>query len=51
MLGWVDKGLQSTLPNRFHDWRDVGFNALAGLMAIGAIGALAWAQWRFGADR
>lgn len=34
--GWVDEGLQALLPTRHYDLRDVGFNALAGLMALGA---------------
>lgn len=32
--GWVDEGIQALLPNRYYDLRDVGFNALAGLMAL-----------------
>lgn len=32
--GWVDEGIQALLPNRFYDLRDVGSDALAGLMAI-----------------
>lgn len=42
LLGWVDEAIQVLLPNRVYDIRDVGFNALAGLMAIGASLALAW---------
>jgi hypothetical protein len=34
------------LPNRVYDLRDVGFNAFAGLMAIAASLALAWARRR-----
>ena len=34
--GWLDEGIQALLPNRVDDIRDVGFNALAGLMAITA---------------
>lgn len=37
ILGWVDEGIQSLLPNRAYDLRDVGFNALASVMAIVAI--------------
>lgn len=40
LLGWLDEGVQSILPNRVYDIRDVGFNALAGLMAIAASLAL-----------
>lgn len=32
--GWLDEGIQAVLPNRYYDLRDVGFNALAGLMAL-----------------
>lgn len=34
VVGWVDEGIQAFLPNRVYDIRDVGFNALAGLMTI-----------------
>lgn len=34
MVGWLDEGIQALLPNRFYDLRDVGFNALAGFMAV-----------------
>ncbi len=40
LLGWLDEGIQAILPNRVYDIRDVGFNALAGLMAIIASAAL-----------
>ena len=46
LLGWIDEGIQSVLPNRVYDIRDVGFNALAGLMAIVASVVLAWARHR-----
>lgn len=36
LLGWIDEGIQGTLPNRVYDIRDVGVNALAGLMAVAA---------------
>ncbi|MDP1829383.1 MAG: VanZ family protein [Archangium sp.] len=35
--GWTDEGIQALLPNRYYDLRDVGFNALAGVMALGAV--------------
>jgi hypothetical protein len=44
LLGWLDEGIQAVLPNRFYDIRDVGFNALAGLMAIAATLVLARAR-------
>ena len=36
LLGLLDEGIQAILPGRVYDLRDVGFNALAGLLAIGA---------------
>jgi hypothetical protein len=45
LLGWLDEGIQALLPNRVYDLRDVGVNALAGLMAISARLALARARW------
>jgi hypothetical protein len=47
LLGWTDEITQANLPNRVYDIRDVGFNALAGLMAILASLALAWARRRW----
>jgi hypothetical protein len=35
--GWLDEGLQALLPTRYYDLRDVGFNALAGVMALAAL--------------
>jgi VanZ family protein len=35
--GWLDEGLQALLPSRYYDLRDVGFNALAGVMALAAL--------------
>jgi CubicO group peptidase (beta-lactamase class C family) len=32
LLGWLDEGIQSLLPNRVYDIRDVFFNFLAGVM-------------------
>ncbi len=46
LLGWLDEGIQAILPNRVYDIRDVGFNALAGLMAVTASAALTWARQR-----
>ena len=37
VLGWVDESIQALLPDRVYDIRDLGFNALAGIMAIVAI--------------
>ena len=36
LLGWLDEGIQSLLPNRVHDMMDVLFNALAATTIIGA---------------
>jgi hypothetical protein len=46
LLGWFDEGIQALLPNRVYDIRDVGVNALAGLMAILASLTIAWARRR-----
>lgn len=46
VLGWVDEGIQWALPNRVYDIVDVGFNALAGLMAVVSSVALSWARQR-----
>ena len=35
LLGLIDEGIQFFLPDRFYDIQDVGFNALAALMAVG----------------
>jgi hypothetical protein len=40
--GWLDEGIQWLLPNRYYDLRDVGFNALAGALAVGL--AVAWSH-------
>jgi hypothetical protein len=42
---------QALLPNRVYDLRDVGFNALAGLMAVAPSLVPAWAQRRWGKAR
>lgn len=36
LLGVLDEFIQALLPNRVFDIRDIGFNALAGSMAVGA---------------
>jgi hypothetical protein len=38
--GWVDELIQGALPNRHYDLRDVGFNALAGALALASAAAL-----------
>jgi hypothetical protein len=44
LLGLLDESIQAILHHRVFDFIDVGFNAGAGLMAILAIVALAWAR-------
>lgn len=51
ILGWIDEGIQFLLPNRVYDIRDVGFNALAALMAIAASVILTWVRARFGRSK
>jgi len=51
LLGWLDEGIQSLLPNRIYDIVDVYFNALAATMIIGARWILAFVQRRVQARR
>ena len=44
LLGVLDEGIQAVLPSRVFDPIDILFNALAGLMAVLASVALAWAR-------
>ena len=46
VLGAVDESIQSLLPSRVFDPRDIGFNALAGVMAVAGSTALRWARER-----
>lgn len=46
LLGWLDEGIQSLLPNRVYDNMDVLFNALAATMIIGARWILAFVRRR-----
>jgi VanZ family protein len=39
LAGWGDEGIQSLVPNRVYDLRDVGFNTLAGAMAVSTLAA------------
>ena len=43
-LGLLDESIQYLIPSRFYDIQDVGFNALAGFMAVLAVAALSWAR-------
>jgi len=44
--GWGDEGIQALLPNRVYELRDVGLNAVAGVLAVGAAVLLAAARRR-----
>lgn len=46
LLGLLDEGVQALLPNRVYDPIDVGFNAFAAVLAIGASVTLAWVRRR-----
>ena len=50
LLGWLDEGIQSLLPNRVFELIDVTFNSIAATMIIGArwvVGRVrTWAQRR-----
>lgn len=37
LAGWLDEGIQHLLPNRHYDLRDVAFNAVAAMLAVGAM--------------
>jgi len=50
LLGWGDEGLQALLPDRVYDLRDIGINALAGLVAVVAFRSLFWARNRASAS-
>jgi drug/metabolite transporter (DMT)-like permease len=43
-LGWLDEGIQEVLPNRYYDLRDVMLNAVAAVLAVGAIASWRWAE-------
>ena len=45
-FGFLDEGIQYLLPSRVYDIRDVGFNALAGVMAVLSIRMLVWMRER-----
>lgn len=44
LIGWMDEGIQALIPNRHYDWVDVGFNALAAVVAGTASVAVDWAR-------
>ena len=45
-FGWVDEGIQGVVPGRVYDLRDVGVNALAGLVAVASSAAPGWVTGR-----
>lgn len=47
-VGVLDELIQALLPNRVFDPRDILFNVLAAVLALGAIKTLRWARQRFG---
>ena len=51
LLGWLDEGIQSTLPNRVYDLMDVAFNTLAAITIIGARQLHSWATARLRRQR
>ena len=51
LLGWLDEGIQSFLPNRVYDLVDVAFNALAATMIISARWLLDFARRKVQARR
>jgi hypothetical protein len=46
VAGWGDELIQGLLPNRYYDLRDVGFNAVAGLLALGSLALVRFARAR-----
>ncbi|MBT8471444.1 MAG: VanZ family protein [Marinicaulis sp.] len=45
-IGVLDELIQSVLPNRVFDWRDILFNVLTAIMAIFSTIALSWTRRR-----
>lgn len=46
LFGSLDECIQAFVPYRVFDFRDIGFNALAGLLAVSAKTALTWGRNR-----
>jgi hypothetical protein len=44
--GWLDEGIQGRVPGRVYDLRDVGFNLVAGILAVLAVTARRISQQR-----
>jgi hypothetical protein len=36
-VGWADEGIQGLMPRRYYDLRDVGLNAIGGLILVGCL--------------
>jgi VanZ like family len=51
LLGWVDEAVQSFVPDRVYDTRDVVVNAVAALIAVSAVATLRWGRTRFSGGR
>ncbi len=37
LAGWLDEGIQALLPDRYYDLRDVAFNTVAAVLAVGSV--------------
>lgn len=46
LAGWVDELIQGLLPSRHYDLRDVGFNAVAGFLALSSLTLVRWVRTR-----
>ena len=46
LIGFTDEMIQSTIPNRVYDPRDILFNVLASVMAVSSSVALSWTNKR-----
>jgi hypothetical protein len=46
IMGLIDEVIQYVLPNRIFDFKDILFNTLSGLLAVGSSIVLSWAQKR-----
>ena len=47
ILGAIDEAIQSFVPERYFDVRDIVFNVLAAAMALSARMAIGWVRERF----
>jgi surface polysaccharide O-acyltransferase-like enzyme len=51
LIGWLDEGIQSLLPNRIYDLIDVGLNFLSALLAVSASLLLRWSRQQISKGR